>query len=361
VKKAVGREWLLLVHVLPPKPTNLRVRTWRKLQKLGAVAIKSSVYVLPFDEKTAEDFDWLKQEIESLGGEASVFRAGSVEGATDDEIVAAFNRDRDEAYAHLTAELEAATGALEERKRGGHLSPARLARYEADVERLHVELERLAAIDFFSAANGAAARAAYERCSAALRGVHDKGDGAAAKARKGGALDLREYQGRRWVTRRNLHVDRLASAWLVKRFVDKRPRFHFVGEGEALEGAIRFDMAGGDFTHVGEDCTFETMVRRFGLGGDPGLRAIAEIVHDVDLKDAKFNRLEAAGFAAVVDGLVEAFPGDRERLDRCGAVFEGLYALFGKRPTTRGGKAHGDGARETGGGRPARRRPAKRR
>jgi hypothetical protein len=353
-----GRQWLLLIHQLPPKPTNLRVRTWRKLQKLGAVAIKNSVYVLPLDEKTAEDFDWLKQEIESLGGEASVFRAGSVEGATDDEIVAAFNRERDEAYANLTAELEAVTGALKQQKRGGHLSPARLARYEADVERLHAELERISAIDFFSAGGGAAARAAYERCAAALRTFRDKGKGAVARARKDGALDVRAYQARRWVTRRNMHVDRLASAWLVKRFVDKRPRFHFVGEGETVEGAVRFDMIGGEFTHEGEDCTFETMVRRFGLTGDPGLRAIAEIVHDVDLKDAKFNRLEAAGFAAVVDGLVEAYPEDRERLERCGAVFEGLYALFGKRAATRGGKAYGDGA-ERGGGRPARTRRAR--
>jgi hypothetical protein len=353
VRKTVGREWLLLVHQLPPKPTNLRVRTWRKLQKLGAVAIKSSVYVLPYDEKTSEDFDWLKQEIESLGGEASVFRAGSVEGATDDEIVAAFNRDRDEAYASLTDDLEAVTGALKEQKRGGHLSPARLARYEADVARLHAELERLGAIDFFSARGGNAARAAYERCAAALGAFRSKGEGAAARARRDGALDIREYQGRRWVTRRNMHVDRLASAWLVKRFVDKRPRFHFVGDGESVEGGIRFDMAGGEFTHEGEDCTFETMVGRFGLGDDPGLRAIAEIVHDVDLKDAKFNRLEAAGFAAVVDGLVEAYPDDRERLERCGAVFEGLYALFTKRATTRGGKRHGAGAKR-GAGRPAR-------
>jgi hypothetical protein len=358
VKKTARREWLLFVHLLPPKPTNLRVRTWRKLQKLGAIAIKSSVYVLPFDEKTAEDFDWLKQEIESLGGEASVFRAGSVEGATDDEIVAAFNRDRNEAYANLTAELEAVTGGLKEQKRGGHLSPARLARYESDVARLHAELERLGAIDFFSAERGAAARSAYERCAAALGAFRSKGEGAAARARKDGALDVREYQGRRWVTRPNLHVDRLASGWLVKRFVDKRPRFHFVGEGESVEGGIRFDMTGGDFTHEGEDCTFETMVRRFGLGDDPGLRAIAEIVHDVDLKDAKFNRLEAAGFAAVVDGLVEAYPDDRERLERCGAVFEGLYTLFTKRATTRGGKGHGDGSKRAA-GRPGRTRRAK--
>ena len=118
-------------------------------------------------------------------------------------------------------------------------------------------------------------------------------------------------------------------------------------------------MTGGDFTHEGEDCTFETMIRRFGLGDDPGLRAIAEIVHDVDLKDAKFNRLEAAGFATIVDGLVEAYPDDRERLERCGALFEGLYALFGKRATTRGGNAHGDRAGDSGGRRPASKRRTK--
>src|SRR5256714_4362243 len=104
-------EWILLIHQLPPKPTNLRVRTWRKLQKLGAVSIKNSVYVLPLNEKTHEDFQWLKQEIETAGGEATVFRAGSVEGATDEEIVAAFRKERDEEYAHVTAELEGLAGA----------------------------------------------------------------------------------------------------------------------------------------------------------------------------------------------------------------------------------------------------------
>src|SRR5215210_951150 len=116
-------DWILLIHQLPPKPTNLRVRIWRKLQKLGAVPIKNSVYVLPYDEKTHEDFQWLKQEIEEAGGEATVFRAGSVEGATDDELVASFRKARDEDYARLTGELDGLTGAVREQKRGGHLSP----------------------------------------------------------------------------------------------------------------------------------------------------------------------------------------------------------------------------------------------
>src|ERR1041384_5853279 len=133
------QNWILLIHQLPPKPTNLRVRTWRKLQRLGAVAIKNSVYVLPFNEKTHEDFQWLKQEIEASGGEATVFRAGSVEGATDDEIIKAFGKARDEDYARITAELEALTGAIRQQKRGGHLSAGRLSNYESELDRLHAE------------------------------------------------------------------------------------------------------------------------------------------------------------------------------------------------------------------------------
>src|SRR5215212_9842849 len=120
------QEWMLLIHQLPPKPTSLRVRTWRKLQKLGAVSIKNSVYVLPFDEKTHEDFQWLKQEIEAAGGEAAVFRAGPVEGATDEEIIDTFRKGRDEEYARLADELNKLTGAVREQKRGGHLSAGRL-------------------------------------------------------------------------------------------------------------------------------------------------------------------------------------------------------------------------------------------
>ena len=144
-------EWILLIHQLPPKPTNLRVRIWRKLQKLGAVAIKNSVYVLPANEKTHEDFQWLKQEIESAGGEATVFQAASVEGATDEEIMAAFRKARDEEFAAIAAELDGLSGAVSQQTRGKHLSVGRLVTHESELDKLHSQLESIIANDFFNA------------------------------------------------------------------------------------------------------------------------------------------------------------------------------------------------------------------
>jgi hypothetical protein len=329
--KNSNQEWILLIHQLPPQPTNLRVRIWRKLQKLGAVAIKNSVYVLPFNEKTHEDFQWLKQEIESSSGEATVFRAGAVEGATDAEICAAFRQARDEEYAQITAELDGLTGAIREQKRGGHLSAGRVGNYEADLDRLHKELERVVSVDFFGAPGRSPALSAYERCHKTLRSSQNRHERLTkSNSAKGAAPDLAQYQGRLWVTRRNLFIDRLASIWLIKRFIDKRARFSFVAEGESVEGAIGFDLFGGEFTHRGEDCTFETMINQLGLSGDAGLRQVAEIVHDMDLKDDKFHRSEAAGLNIVIRGLAELLKDDRKLVAQSIPIFDGLYELLGR-------------------------------
>src|SRR5262249_55336223 len=250
-------EWLLLVHQLPVKPTSLRVRTWRKLQKLGAVAIKNSVYVLPFGDRTFEDFQWLKQEIEAAGGEAAVFRAGSVEGATDAEIITLFQNARDEEFKQITAELDGLSGAIREQRRGGHLSPARFRGYETDLDRLHKELDRTVSTDFFGAPARTTALAAFERAHGALLGAQSRKTEVSRRPSQPSTLDLSRYQGRRWITRQNLFIDRLASIWLIKRFIDKRPRFAFVSDDETVKGGIAFDMFGAEFTHQGEDCTFE--------------------------------------------------------------------------------------------------------
>jgi len=324
------QDWILLIHQLPPKPTNLRVRIWRKLQKLGAIAIKNSVYILPATERAHEDFQWLKQEIETAGGEATVFRAGSVEGATDEEIIAAFRKVRDEEFAAVSAEFDGLTGSIQEQSRGKYLSAGRLSANETEIDRLRAELERIAANDFFDAVGRAAAFNAYERCQKAIRAAQGSTGKAAFSKTTGRTLDVAKYQGQRWLTRRHLHIDRLASAWLIKQFIDKRPRFYFVGEGETVERAIPFDMFAAEFTHHGEDCTFETLLKQFGLEESKGLREIAEIVHDIDLKDDKFHRLEAAGLNAIIDGLSKVLRDDRKLLQQTSSVFDGLHALLSK-------------------------------
>ncbi|HWP41765.1 MAG TPA: chromate resistance protein ChrB domain-containing protein, partial [Blastocatellia bacterium] len=171
----------------------------------------------------------------------------------------------------------------------------------------------------------------YERCRAALRATQIRSERLAkSKTIKATGLDLTKYQGQRWVTRRNLFIDRLASIWLIKRFIDKRARFHFVSEGENVEGAIRFDMYDAEFSHQGDSCTFETMLNLFGLGDDAGLQAVAEIVHDIDLKDNKFNRLEAPGLSAVIRGLADTLKDDRKLIQQCNPIFDGLYESFSR-------------------------------
>jgi hypothetical protein len=210
---------------------------------------------------------------------------------------------------------------------------------------LHSELERIAGNDFFAAKGRAVAFAAYERCQKELRAAQGSKANTPSSDTKRGRLDVAKYQGQRWVTRRNLHIDRLASAWLIKQFIDKRPRFYFVAEGEAIEGAIPFDMFGAEFTHHGEDCTFETMLKRFGLSENKGLREIAEIVHDIDLKDDKFHRLEAVGLNAIIDGLSKVLREDRKLLQQTGVVFDGLHAFLSNDSIKPGRKTRRNGKR----------------
>ena len=193
-----------------------------------------------------------------------------------------------------------------------------------------MELQRVITNDFFEAKGRGAAMSAYERCQKAIRTSQAPTKKSNTRTRKSGVLSTADFQSRRWVTRRNLHIDRLASAWLISQFIDKRPRFYFVADNETLKGAIPFDMFGAEFTHQGDDCTFETLLKRFGLMDIQGLRDLAEIVHDIDLKDDKFNRLEAAGLNAIINGLSASLRDDRKLLQQSNAIFDGLFALFGK-------------------------------
>jgi hypothetical protein len=326
--------WLLLLHRLPVRPTRLRVRVWRQLQKLGAVAVKNSVYVLPWSERTLEDFTWLRQEIEAGGGEAVLFRAASVAGLTDDEIVAAFRRERDTAYARLTADLQILGDKIGAVRDGITAAPETQEAFQTEVETMQAEFDRLGEMDFFAAAGKAPAAAALAR----VRHLMGAARGRKTPAPRRGSraeLDVSKFQGKRWVTRPRPHIDRCASAWLIRRFIDRRARFGFAAEGGNMRSGIPFDMAGADFGHHGEDCTFETLMKRFGLDGDAAVCAIAEIVHDIDLKDGKFGRAEAAGVNVVLRGLMERIRDDHRLLRETAPVFDGLYATLAQQRARR--------------------------
>lgn len=316
-----GRRWLLLVHQLPSTPSNLRVRTWRRLQQLGALPVKQAVYVLPDTANAREDFEWLKTEITAAGGDATVFAADSVDSWSDDALVEEFRRSRQEAYAALAREVERVLGRLSATRR------ARGARAPAARRRLDVFRERLTAIehvDFF----GSAGR---DRVSRLLKELAEKdADAPRPTAPTGttGNVSAANYINRVWVTRPRPGVDRMGSGWLIRRFVDPKARFAFAPDRESLpKGGVPFDMFGVDFSHQGEGCTFETLCTVFGID-DAAVARIAAIVHDLDLKDGRFGTPEAATVGTIIDGLQLSIADDDALLGQGMALFESLYRAF---------------------------------
>ena len=297
-----ANEWLLLIHQIPPKPDYFRVKVRRRLQRIGAVALKNSVYLLPRREETREDFEWLVREIQAEGGEATLCRGAFLAGTTDEEIESMFQTERETEYAAIERDARVLADAGE---------PS-----EEELARIRRRLDDTGRIDFFAAPG----REGAERALAdAARPAPEAPVPAAGSAVHGGT----------WVTRTGIKVDRIGCAWLIRRFIDPAARFKFVpAKGyQPAPGELRFDMYQGEFTHEGDRCSFETLLARFGLT-DPALRALGEIVHDVDCKDEKFGRAEAAGIASLIGGLVLAYPDDAQRLERGAAVFEGLYAYI---------------------------------
>jgi hypothetical protein len=278
---------------------------------LGAVPLKSSAYLLPDSPDRYEQFQWLAQEIQRDGGEATLLRVDRIENMKQPDVVRLFQEARNHDYA-----------ALAERYR--KLLKGRRPRLTEELARLAREMDRITEIDFFEAPG----RREVER---AREAVEERT--AAGRARPAGAappLDLAALKGRRWATRPRPHVDRIASAWLIKRFVDPEAEFVFASPDQVPGEAIPFDMAGVDFGHHGEDCTFETLLRRTGLR-DRKLAILAEIVHEADIKDQKFAREEARGIDLALRSLLSAIKDDHEALAQGMTLFDGLYATVGER------------------------------
>jgi hypothetical protein len=315
-----ARRWLLFVHQLPSNPSNLRVRTWRRLQQLGAIPIKQAVYVLPDSPGAREDFEWLKTEVKAAGGDASVFAADNVDAWSDDALVEEFRRSRQDAYAALARDTEKAL------KRAAGVRRPRGTRAPAVRRLLDIFRERLTAIeglDFF----GSAGRDRVITLLDELEGETDasRPDTSSASA---ASREVTSYQGRLWITRPRPGVDRMASAWLIRRFIDPQARFAFAADRHVIPAdGVPFDMFGVEFSHQGDGCTFETLCSVFSIHA-PAITRIAAIVHDLDLKDGRFGAPEGATVGAMIEGLQLAYTDDDALLAQGMTLFDSLYRSF---------------------------------
>ena len=330
-----SRRWLLFVHQLPSSPSNIRVRTWRRLQQIGALVVKQAVYVLPDSPVAREDFEWLKAEIEGAGGQASVFTADSVDARSDDALVEEFRRLRQADYTQVAREIEDVLRRLSSRRKEQGSRAPRAHRLLEGFRQRFTAVER---VDFFGSAGRDRVVALLDQFA---RRVSNASPRAATKASPDDASS-ETYRHRLWVTRPRPGVDRMASAWLIRRFIDPDARFGFVADREgAPREAVPFDMFGVEFGHHGGNCTFETLCQRFGVT-DVAVARLAGVVHDLDLKDRQFGAPEAPTVGTVIEGLQLADPVDDTLLEHGMTLFEALYRAFersarraGPRPVAR--------------------------
>ncbi|MHB8734932.1 MAG: chromate resistance protein ChrB domain-containing protein [Terriglobales bacterium] len=300
--RRAGVPWLLLMFRLPARAASQRVNVWRKLQKFGALGWRNSGYILPNTPAHLEKLQWLRAQVLKSGGEASVAEVARMDGTPDRNLVAAFNAARGREYDALADDLQQTLSAARN-------APALLAR-------LHQRFAEIREIDTFHCGRRAATEALLRRVEA-LGAVREN---AHPRPTAG-------FRGRTWMTRPRPEVDRVGSAWLIRHFIDPRARFVFSTSPATHPGALRFDMFEGEFTHVGEDCSFETLCKQFRLR-DRRLRTLAQIVHDADLKDNKYGRPEGIGFEQVFKGWGQGPWRDAEILKKGFEMFDGLYRML---------------------------------
>jgi hypothetical protein len=286
---------------------------------MGAVRLRGAGWILPETPETTELFQWLVQEIQSFRGEVTLLRVDRVETMTDEQIAELFHKARGAEYAATVQGCREILGQLDRHQASlrGSVAPLR-----GKLDAVKRELDRLEAIDYLKTPAGGRARSLWETTAKRLRAVETQPR--AAGPRRPSALPP---GGSTWVTRPRPHIDRIASAWLIKRFCDPDARFAFADAADAARKGIPFDVLGAEFGHHAEDCTFETLVKRFGVK-DRRVTIIAEIVHEADLHDGKFTRGEATGVDLAIRALAEATPDDHDLLTQGMAMFDGLYAVL---------------------------------
>lgn len=305
-----SNSWLLLLYGLPTRNSAERVNLWRKLKKYGAIQLKTSAYLLPNAPLHYERFQWLAQQVRDDGGEATLMQVARIEGLSDEQIVRLFDDARAKDYEELAAELNRLLK-RNQKKRSGD--------FEAELEKLSKRFKEIRDVDYFSCPAAHDAEMLLQRASNLF-----------APQPKGKAvLVTKDFSGKTWLTRPRPEIDRVGSAWLIKRFIDPKAKFVFDATPSKHPGAIPFDMTDAEFTHHGDDCTFETLLKRFGLA-DQALRQIGEMVHDADLEDEKFGRPECIGLDQMLKGWAKSGLSDDELLAEGGKCFDALYQQLKK-------------------------------
>ena len=300
--------WLLLLLRLPATHKAERVAMWRKLKRFGAIQIQTSTYVLPDEPALYELFQWLTQEIRSAGGDATLVRAREIEGLPNEKLIELFNTARAKEYATLRESLR---GALSHRRKT-RTSPA----VGDNLDRVRKQFREIRQTDFFNCPRA-------QDVEMLLRKIEGTQLGEASVSK----VATRDYRGRTWVTRPRPEIDRVGSGWLIRKFIDPKAKFIFAKRIPANCRAVSFDMLDAEFSHHGEDCTFETLLKRFRIQ-DKAAHKIGEMIHDADLDDEKFQRTECIGIDRVLKGWAREGISDQEILRHGLQCFDGLYAFL---------------------------------
>jgi hypothetical protein len=296
---------------------------WRKLLKAGALSFRGSVYILPYTEEHHEFLTWLVSEVVSLKGEGSFVHVEKIETIDNQQIISLFNQQRETDYQRILKEFDEIERKITSTRIGGASQDKK--NITNQIRKCQRDFEDIRKTDFFVSQRGLEVGRRLGKIVETLNGL--SGNGIEKHAITIAPACIEDYQNKTWATRKRPFVDRFASAWLIKKFIDGNASFTFIDEkyiDNKYKDVISFDIREGRFTHAGDLCTFEVLMKSFSLK-DKTLRKIAEIVHELDVKDDKFRNPEAKGIEDILSGIRKTVKDDREALEKGMAIFEMLY------------------------------------
>jgi hypothetical protein len=313
-------KWLFLLHQVQTPNSRERVKVWRLTKKVGTLLYRNSVYVLPYSKERLEDFHWLCQEIKDAKGDASVFISEANDDKEDRVLRQMFVAAREREYADLEVKLDKHLDRFRRAISTEVFSAAHLKALEKNLRQLETSFRDIRRVDFFIHPMGTKIDKRLKAARLSLAGIEQRKEASSVIKRR----TRSDFKGKVWATREHIHIDRLCSAWLIQRFIDPRARFVFASENDLPKNAIPFDVFGAEFSHHGDRCTFETLLEAFRIK-DKALASLGELVHNIDLKDQKYNRPEGEGLDMIVRGISDSLHDDHKTLTLGAQVLDALY------------------------------------